>query len=276
MHRPERLTSITSAKLALVSTPARSRVLNDGLLVENTGSALRLYHRVGRPNITHASLVIALTVKFPGLRYSLGGVVAAFEKTKLQAHCSYLRPSSYIIDGLQAVSALLGWQPSMRSLLLASMLVIIATTNCEENVCKGRQVLCRVDQHDGLAKQALQDLLAIRCGPKSAPSRDAVPNNARNGSELYAFDDRSLMRAARLIMDVIHSGRLPRRGLDPDGIVKAFDEALAIEFDRPFLHLRPEIERLASGDLNLGWAAPMTNDQGLDGLLSGAAYAAGN
>jgi hypothetical protein len=278
MHRAERLTSITSAKLALVPTAARAQLLSDALFEPNPGSAFQLRRSGGRPDIDRASLVVALAVKTPRSNYRLGGLVAAFE---VGGHDSSLSqpapPPSYLINGLYVGSLLLGWQPSMRALLLASLMVVIATANCDGAASPGRKVVCRIDSHDGLAKQALHDLSAIRC--ETIPSfvrRQIALAGDPGPSALYAFDDKTLMTAASMIAKLLDSEDRPRRSFDAEGdVIRTFDEALAIEFGRPFSHLKPEIELLASGSLELGWALPATNDQSPGRYESSTVYAAG-
>lgn len=177
-----------------------------------------------------------------------------------------------VIDGLTMTELMARWRPPLRTLLVSTAAIMVATTahDASARTC----VACRVDDDDALGKTAVAMLGACKLGSPAEQSRsDLLPGGSRVDN-LYFLDTAAAAKAAQLVLRHLDGDVRPARSLSiGESGKRAIEAMLSLNFPRPIKALREEIDLIARGQVELDWRQPAIAINDLDLHLRRAANA---
>jgi len=161
----------------------------------------------------------------------------------------------FLIDALTVSSDMPDWRPAVRTLLAATAATVIATIAHDPGY--RTYVACRTPRGDAPAGGAIA---AIGGRPLEIPKEAGAPMLAFGTvptSELSFLDAAAAASAARIVAQHMSGEVQPtfRYLLSGPG-ERTCEALLLVKFPRSFRHLKPEIESIASGDVDLQWRTP--------------------
>lgn len=175
-----------------------------------------------------------------------------------------------VIDGLMMTEQMTGWRPPLRTLLIATAAMIVATTAHDEaaRTC----VACRVDGDDVLGGNAVEQLGGRRLEGLTPRPAGLLPGSPRV-DDLGFLGALSAARAAELVLAHLDGNVWPARSIGSHD-AHAVEGMLSLRFPRPIRALREEIESIAGRSVEVDWRPPAIAINDLDQHLRRAANAA--
>lgn len=177
-----------------------------------------------------------------------------------------------VIDGLAMTDVMARWRPPLRTLLVSTAAMMVATTAHDgaARTC----VACRVERDDVLGSTAVAALGAKRIDYRSeAPPAGLLPG-ATPIDDLTFLDAAGAARAAELVIQHLDGEVRPARSMSLGrGGMGEVEGMLSLRFPRSIRALREEVECIARGAAALDWRPPAIAMNDLDLHLRRAANA---
>lgn len=253
------LRPITSAKIAVIPPEEREEAI--ATMARAAGPpTLRPVDAgtralTGDPDLNDVVIGMYARVGY-GPSQQLTGIVRLRERYRRSIGAVGTLPSkerTFLIDALEIADTMAGWHPPLRTLLVATAMMVIATISHDPSF--RTYVACRVDEQDCEAPW----LTILGGHPLAVPDNELrrwtfgdIPT-----SELRFLDTDAACVAAALVHDHMTGGVFPSHRYDLPGRAQSCRAMLSVAFPRAFTHLETEISLLASGDIDLGWRTPV-------------------